>query len=105
MGPGWLLPVLVLVLELPGGSLAQKQLPRESQNLNWVKVSLVPPAHWPGAGARVGRGSRKRGPWKSLQSHRNPLDGLSGGSGTGFCWPRGAADGFFWGQAGASKLS
>uniref|UniRef100_A0A8C0CNB0 Lipocalin 10 n=1 Tax=Balaenoptera musculus TaxID=9771 RepID=A0A8C0CNB0_BALMU len=39
MGPGWLLPVLVLVPELPGGSLAQKQLPRESQNLNWGKFS------------------------------------------------------------------
>ncbi|KAJ8797559.1 hypothetical protein J1605_017291 [Eschrichtius robustus] len=39
MGPGWLLPVLVLVPELPGGSPAQKQLPRESQNLNWVKFS------------------------------------------------------------------
>lgn len=99
------MPMLVLVLELPGGSLAQKQLPREPHNLNWEKVSLVPPAHRPGAGARVGRGSRKRGPWKSSQSHQNPLDGLSEGSGTGFCWPCGAAHGLFWGQAGASKLS
>uniref|UniRef100_A0A8C6FCH8 Lipocalin/cytosolic fatty-acid binding domain-containing protein n=1 Tax=Monodon monoceros TaxID=40151 RepID=A0A8C6FCH8_MONMO len=39
MGPGWLLPMLGLVLELPGGSPAQKQLPREPHNLNWGKFS------------------------------------------------------------------
>ncbi|XP_059957827.1 epididymal-specific lipocalin-10 [Mesoplodon densirostris] len=39
MGPGWLLPVLVLVPGLPGGSPAQEQLPRESHNLNWGKFS------------------------------------------------------------------
>lgn len=41
MGPGRLPSVLLLALLLPGGSRPQGQLPRESHNLNWSKVSLV----------------------------------------------------------------
>ena len=63
MGLGWLLPGLVLVLALvmAVGSQPWEQLPRESHNLNWNKVSLVPhslslvPSHR-GAGARGGLG-------------------------------------------------
>lgn len=39
MGPGRLPPVLVLVLVL---AQPREQLPRESHNLNWNKVSLAP---------------------------------------------------------------
>uniref|UniRef100_A0A671EAN4 Lipocalin 10 n=1 Tax=Rhinolophus ferrumequinum TaxID=59479 RepID=A0A671EAN4_RHIFE len=39
MGLGRLPPVLVLALVLPVGSQPQRQLPRESHNLNWNKFS------------------------------------------------------------------
>ncbi|XP_057581279.1 epididymal-specific lipocalin-10 [Hippopotamus amphibius kiboko] len=39
MGPGRLLPLLVLVPTLPGGPRAQEPLPRESHHLNWDKFS------------------------------------------------------------------
>lgn len=48
MGLGRLPPVLVLALVLPVGSQPQGQLPRESHNLNWNKVSLCA-ASGPGA--------------------------------------------------------
>lgn len=48
MGLRQLLPALVLALELPVGSQLQGQLPRESHNLNWNKVSLCAV---PGSGA------------------------------------------------------
>lgn len=41
MGPGRLSLVLLLALLLLGGSRPQGQLPRESHNLNWSKVSPV----------------------------------------------------------------
>lgn len=50
MGLGWRPALLALLLGLGGGSRAQEQLPRESHNLNWHKVSLAAPS--PGAGAR-----------------------------------------------------
>ncbi|XDB55781.1 hypothetical protein AB1E18_009242 [Capra hircus] len=54
MGLGWRPALLALLLGLGGGPRAQEQLPQESHNLNWRKVSLVEPS--PGAGAGVGCG-------------------------------------------------
>ena len=77
MGLGWWPALLALLLGLGGGSRAQEQLPRESHNLNWHKVSLAAPS--PGAGARGVRAAG-RGPLKP--------DGLAGGLGTGLLVPR-----------------
>ena len=77
MGLGWWPALLALLLGLGGGSRAQEQLPRESHNLNWHKVSLAVPS--PGAGARGVRAAG-RGPLKP--------DGLAGGLGTGLLVPR-----------------
>lgn len=41
MGPGQLWPGLVLALVPAVGSQLQEQLPRESHNLNWKKVSCT----------------------------------------------------------------
>lgn len=38
MGPGRLVPTLVLALVLAMGSRPQEQLPREAHSLNWNKV-------------------------------------------------------------------
>lgn len=73
MGLGWRPALLALLLGLGGGPRAQEQLPQESHNLNWLKVSLVEPS--PGARAGVGEGSRQRAP--------EARDGLVGGLGTG----------------------
>ena len=62
MGLGWWPALLALLLGLGGGSRAQEQLPRESHNLNWHKVSLAAPSL--GAGARGVRAAG-RGPLKS----------------------------------------
>lgn len=42
MALGWLPPGLVLALVLAVEAQPQGQLPRESHNLNWNKVSLMP---------------------------------------------------------------
>lgn len=90
---GWRLALLALLLGLGGGSRAQEQLPRESHNLNWVKVSLAPRspcrALGPGWVGAVGRGPLK------------PGTGWQG------AWALASAgpEGLFWGRAGASKLN
>lgn len=54
MGPGRLTCVLVLALMPATGSRAQGQLPRESHNLNWNKVSHTPA--FPKADSQADRG-------------------------------------------------